>query len=98
MKTPSPWFSERRSGGGWFVTLDGEQKLLGKHPNDGSKPKRGRDGRWNPPTVTLDEFYKLMALRDTASKSDYTIDTVCALYLRELEETNVKRHLFFPSH
>jgi hypothetical protein len=28
------------------------------------------------------------ALRDTASKSDYTLDTICALYLEELEETN----------
>src|SRR4051812_46153406 len=49
-----------------------------------SKPKRGRDGRWNPPTAILDEFYKLMALRDTASKSDYTLETICALYIREL--------------
>lgn len=88
MKTPSPWYSERRSGGGWFVKLDGEQKFLGKHPDDGSKPKRGRDGRWNPPATILDEFYKLMALRDTASKSDYLLETVCSLYLMELAETN----------
>lgn len=29
-----------------------------------------------------------LALRDTASKSDYTLDTICALFLDELEETN----------
>lgn len=29
-----------------------------------------------------------MALRDTASKSDYTLETICALSLEELEETN----------
>lgn len=88
MKTPFPWFSASRSGGGWFVKFGGEQNFLGKHPDDGSKPKRGRDGRWNPPTVILDEFYILMALRDTASKSDYALETVCALYLMELAETN----------
>jgi hypothetical protein len=27
-----------------------------------------------------------MALRDTASKSDYTLETICALFLEELEE------------
>jgi integrase len=88
MKTPFPWYSERRSGGGWFIKFDGDQKFLGKHPADAPKPKKGRDGRWNPPQVILDEFYKLMALRDTASKSDYALETVCALYLMELAETN----------
>lgn len=88
MKTPFPWYSERRSGGGWFVKLEGGQKFLGKHTNDAPKPRKGKDGRWNPPSAILDEFYKLMALRDTALKSDYTFDTICALYLRELEETN----------
>jgi hypothetical protein len=88
MKKPFPWYSERRSGGDWFVKLDGEPKFLGKHPDDSSKPKRGRDGRWNPPTAILDEFYKLMALRDTASKSDYALEIICARYLVELEETN----------
>ncbi len=88
MKTPFPWYSERRSGGGWFVKLEGEQKFLGKNPDDGSKPKRGRDSRWNPPAAILNKFYKLMALRDTASKSDYLLETVCSLYLMELAETN----------
>src|SRR5262245_58029377 len=88
MKTPFPWYSESRSGGGWFVKLDGEQHFLGKHPGHAPKPKRGRDGRWKPPQVILDEFYKLMALQDTASKSDYTFETICALFVRELEGTN----------
>src|SRR3954470_18538162 len=88
MKKPFPWYSESRSGGGWFVKLDGEQNFLGKRPDDAPKPRKRRDGRWNPPAVILDEFYKLMAMRDTAAKSDYTFGTVCALYLEELEQTN----------
>jgi integrase len=88
MKKPFPWYSDSRSGGGWFVKLDGEQHFLGKHPADAPKPKKGRSGRWNPPRIILDEFYKLMTLGDTALKSDYTFETICALYVRELEETN----------
>ena len=88
MKTPFPWYTASRSGGGWFVKLNGEQNFLGKHPDDAPKPKKGRDGRWKPPQVILDKFYKLMALRDTASKSDYLLETVCALYLMELAETH----------
>jgi integrase len=85
MKKPFPWYTDIRSGGGWFVKLAGEQYPLGKHP-DGAPPPHKRDGRWNPPQTILDEFYRLMALRDTASKSDYTLDTICALYLEELAE------------
>jgi hypothetical protein len=72
MKKPFPWFSDTRSGGGWFVKLNGDQHFLGKHPEDAQPPRKVRD-RWNPPQVILDEFYRLMALRDTASKSDYTL-------------------------
>jgi hypothetical protein len=79
----------RFSVGRRFVKLNGDQNFLGKHPDDAQAPKKGRDGKWNPPQVVLDEFYKLMALRDTASKSDYTLETICALYLEELEETNL---------
>lgn len=83
MKTLFPWYSESRLGG-WFVKLGSEQHFLGKHPGDAPKPKRGRDGRWKPPQVILDQFYNLMAIRDTASKSDYTFETVCALFQEEL--------------
>src|SRR5262245_3202314 len=88
MKKPFPGYSDTRSGGGWFVKLNGDQNFLGKHPDNAPPPKKGKDGRWNPPQAILDEFYKLMALRDTASKSDYTLETICALFLEELEETN----------
>jgi integrase len=88
MKTPFPWYSPSRSGGGWFVKLNGEQNFLGKHPDDAPKPKKSRGGRWKPPQVILDKFYKLMALRDTASKLDYTFGTICGLYLEELGDTN----------
>src|SRR4051794_32476475 len=88
VKKPYPWYSDTRSGGGWFVKLGGGQKFLGKHPEGARPPRRGRAGRWDPPPPVLDEFYKLMALRDTASKADYPLGTVCALYLEELGETN----------
>ena len=88
MKKPFPWYSDSRSGGGWFVKLDTEQHFLGKQPADAPKPKKGRGGRWNPPRIILDEFYKLMTLGDTASESHYTFETIRALYVRELEETN----------
>ena len=84
IKTPFPWYSPSRSGGGWFVKLNGEQNFLGKHPDDAPKPKKGRDGRLKPPQVILDKFYKLMALRDTASKADYSFETVCALFQEDL--------------
>jgi hypothetical protein len=86
MKTPFHWYSGSRSGDGWFVKLDGEQHFLGKHPAHAPKPKKRRNGRWNPPAVILDKFHKLMALRDTASKSDYTFETVCDLFQEGLGE------------
>src|SRR4051794_5513261 len=73
MRKPWPWYSDSRSGGGWFVKLGGEQYSLGKHP-DGSPPPRKKGGRWNPPDVILDEFYKLMSVRDTASRADYAVE------------------------
>jgi integrase len=85
MKKPSPWYTEIRSGGGWFVKLGTDQYPLGKHP-EGSPPPHKRDGKWNPPQPILDAFYKLMALRDTSSQADYALDTICGLYLEELAE------------
>jgi integrase len=87
MRQPHPWYSETRSGGGWFVKLSGEQHFLGKHPVGAAKPLK-RSGRWNPPSEILSEYHKLMAVRDTASKADYTFDNICALYLAELEPEN----------
>lgn len=85
MKQPWPWYSSSRSGGGWFVTLNGNQHNLGKHPVGAAKPVK-KNGRWNPPNEILTEFYALMAVKDTASKEDYAVETVYALYLDELEE------------
>ena len=85
MREPWPWYSSSRSGGGWFVKLNGEHHLLGKHPAGAADPEK-KNGRWNPPSEIMSEFYKLMALRDTASKSDYTLDTICALFLEERAE------------
>lgn len=87
MRQPHPWHSESRSGGGWFVKLSGEQHFLGKHPVGAAKPIK-RSGRWNPPSEILAEYHKLMAVRDTASKSDYTLDNIIALYVEELEQEN----------
>jgi len=87
MRQPHPWYSGTRSGGGWFVKLGGDQTFLGKHPPGAPKPAK-RYGRWNPPSEVLAEYHKLMAIRDTASKADYRLETVCALYLEELGEEN----------
>ncbi|QDU29578.1 Tyrosine recombinase XerD [Anatilimnocola aggregata] len=87
MRQPHPWYSETRSQGGWFVKLSGEQHFLGKHPPGAAKPVK-RYGRWNPPSEILAEYHKLMSVRDTASKTDYTLDTIIALYVEELELEN----------
>ena len=87
MKQSYPWYSDTRSGGGWFVKVRGEQAFLGKHPEGAPKPVK-RNGRWNPPEEILTEFHTLMAVRDTASKEDFDLDTVFALYVDELEESN----------
>lgn len=87
MRQPHPWYSETRSGGGWFVKLSGDQHFLGKHPVGAAKPIK-RSGRWNPPSEILAEYHKLMAVRDTASKADYTLDNIIALYIEELEQEN----------
>lgn len=84
MRQPHPWYSETRSGGGWFVKLSGEQHFLGKRPAGAAKPVK-RTGRWNPPNEILSEYHKLMAVRDMASRADDTFDNICALYLAELE-------------
>ena len=42
MKKPFPWYSDTRSGGGWFVKLNGDQNFLGKHPEDAPAPKKAR--------------------------------------------------------
>jgi len=89
MREPFPWYSSTRSGGGWFVKLNGDQHFLGKQPVGAAKPEK-KKGRWNAPSEVLSEFYKLMALRDTASKSDYTFDTICALFLEDREEEDPK--------
>src|SRR5262249_40733464 len=75
---------ETRSGGGWFVKLAGEQHPLGKQPEDAGKPRKKKE-KWDPPQPILDEFYRLMSVRDTASKEDYTVELLCGLYLEELE-------------
>src|SRR5262249_3703850 len=87
MRQPWPWYSETRSGGGWFVKLGGDQHFLGKHPIGAASPEKKKE-KWNPPSEVLEKFYQLMALRDTASKHDYAFETICALYLEELSESD----------
>src|SRR4051812_45448073 len=87
MRIPTPWYSATRSGGGWFAQIDGTQVLLGKHPIGEPAPKKRKD-RWYPPRVILDEFHRMMAIRDTASQADHLVEVVCAMYL---EHGEVKR-------
>lgn len=83
MRKPTPWYSTTRSGGGRFVQLDGEQHHLGKHPEGEPAPKK-KKGRWEAPRAILDVFYRLMSVRDTASKADYPVEVTCGLYLEEV--------------
>jgi integrase len=71
------------------VKLNGEQHPLGKHPADAAAPKK-KDGKWNPPATILQSFYELMALRDTASQADYTVDTLCGLYLESVADRDAE--------
>jgi len=96
MRQPHPWYSETRSSGGWFVKLSNEQHFLGKHPIGLPKPVK-RYGRWNPPSEILAEYHKLMAVRDTASKADYSLDNIIALYVEELEQEKPKSCLSFKT-
>lgn len=84
MRKPTPWYSKNRSGGGWFVQIAGEQHPLGKHPEGEAAPKK-KKGRWEAPQAILSEFYRLMSVRDTASRDDYTVELLCGLYLEELK-------------
>lgn len=85
MRKAWPWYSATRSGGGWFVKVNGEQHFLGKNPVGAAKPAK-KAGRWNPPDEILTEFYRLMSVNDTGSKEDYSVETICALYLDELSQ------------
>ena len=87
MKHPAPWFSETRSGGGWFVKIHGKQTFLGKHPQGSPRPTK-RNGRWNPPPDIMAEFHSIMAAKHPPSKDDYTLEEVFALYLDELGVSN----------
>lgn len=71
------------------MKLSGVQHFLGKHPAGAAKPIK-RSGRWNPSSEILSEYHKLMAVRDTASKADYTFDNICALYL--LDSMSISRN------
>jgi len=94
VRTPWPWYSDSRSGGGWFVKLNDVHHPLGKHPAN-SPPPRKKVGKWVPPQPILDTFYQLMSVRDTASKDDYSVAAICGLYLEELNRERpdlVKRY------
>lgn len=87
MRKPWPWYSETRSSGGWFVKHNGDQHFLGKNPVGAAKPSK-KAGRWNPPNEILTEFYRLMTVSDPGAKEDYSVETICALYLDELQTEN----------
>jgi integrase len=92
MRKPTPWYSTTRSGGGWFVQLDGEQHHLGRHP-DGVPAPRKKKGRWDAPQPILDEFYRLMSVRDLPSRADYAVEALCGLFLQGLDAEEKRRHL-----
>jgi hypothetical protein len=49
MKKPFLWYSDTRSGGGWFVKLNGGQNFLGKRPEDAPRPKKWKEASGTHP-------------------------------------------------
>lgn len=56
-RIPKPWYRKERNA--WCVNLHGEFHILGEHPADAPKPRRGKQG-WNPPKVIQDAFNRLL--------------------------------------
>ena len=58
-KKAHPWFWEARQA--WYVTLHGQQHLLGRHPEKAPKPvKSDKTGRWNSPAEIDAAFRRLL--------------------------------------
>lgn len=87
MRQPWPWFSETRSGGGWFVKLGGDQHFLGKHPIGAASPDK-KKGKWNPrPRFWRNSINSWLC--GTQPRSPTTPSRrFCALYVEELSESD----------
>lgn len=52
----TPWYWKQRNQ--WFAIIDGKRTLLGNHPPDAPRPRKGKTG-WNPPPLILEAFQGL---------------------------------------
>ena len=81
----TPWFRSERNA--WYVCIDGQQHLLGEHP-EGAPPPRKVKGKWNAPQPIMQAFHELMA-RPSAPVVPQTAKgtelTVAELYDRFLD-------------
>ncbi len=81
------WY--RAALGAWYVEHHAKQVRLGEHP-DGAPPPKKTEGSWNPPPVTLDPFYELMAAdpANLPKAGQILVAQVCDLFLSHAERHN----------
>ncbi len=83
MRPHHPWY--RAANGSWYVEINGEQNLLGKHP-EGVPPPRKRkrgDPPPRPPQEIEQAYFRLMATADRKLPAAETLRVcqVCDLFL-----------------
>ncbi len=83
MRPHHPWY--RSANNSWYVEVNGDQNLLGKHP-DGTPPPRKRkrgDPPPRPPQEIEQAYYRLMATADRKLPAADTLRVcqVCDLFL-----------------
>jgi site-specific recombinase XerD len=81
MRLPEgPWYRAARDA--WYVKIDGQQHLLGKHPPAAPKPKKGKLG-WNAPREIQDAYHRLRVLGPSGlpKSQEITVAHVCDLFL-----------------
>ena len=85
MRQPKPWY--RAPLGAWYVEHRTKQVCLGEHP-DGALPPKETKGSWNPPSVVLDAFYKLMPTdpANLPKAGQIVVAQVCGLLPRAQRE------------
>lgn len=84
-----PWWWAERSL--WMVNIGGKRHTLGPHPEDSPKPKKGKNGLWNVPSVIEDEFQKLKGIKAPAGDKSEYVATVLQAFLKWSKENNAPR-------
>src|SRR4051812_16405396 len=83
MRPHHPWY--RSANNSWYVEVDGQQQLLGKHPEDTPPPRKRKRGDPppHPPKQIEQAYHRLMAsdLRTLPEGDKLHVATVCDLFL-----------------